>query len=390
MSDAHSSAASRFPLPSLEVQADLAEKHGLETLLFCPDAWALRHIFINQDTGDVVRARCNRWDCLYCGPRKVDQWRQLVKAAEPTLFLTLTKAGQTVEEAARALTTFLQYLRRGSKGRRADRKGAREAYPVEYFAVLERHSNFEENGFHWHLLVKGVDFIPHEILKEAWRSARHGIAYIVHVEAIRKPHVIGYVTKYLTKSLSRGEKGVRYEERQATGFTIDDEGKVVEEQHTYTVELVSKARRIRYSRHFFPEKVADLRARLFAEIEQSSMEQTEEPSACEGCQVHNGKPLESISGSEEEQKDKPGESASESEEGQERNGKPLETERQPVKRSSWVLVEQEEFTQDIEEYKRRRRKALLEALLDIRAGRNLSRRVINIWAYQRSERRWVS
>src|SRR5439155_6146373 len=86
-----------------------------------------------------------------------------------------------------------------------------------------------------------------------------GVAYMLHVEAIRKPHVIGYVTKYLTKSLSRGEKGVRYEERQTTGFTIDDEGKVVEERQTYTVELVSKARRIRYSRHFFPEKVSDLR-----------------------------------------------------------------------------------------------------------------------------------
>ncbi len=66
----------------------------------------------------MVRAHCNRWDCLYCGPRKVDQWRQLVKAVEPTLLLALTKAGKTVEEAARALTTFLQYLRRGSKGRR--------------------------------------------------------------------------------------------------------------------------------------------------------------------------------------------------------------------------------------------------------------------------------
>ena len=103
-------------MPTLYEQAYLAEKHGVETLLFCPNPWALRHIFINQDTGEVVRARCNRWDCLYCGPRKVDQWRQLVKAAEPTLFLTLTKAGKTVEEAARALTTFLQHLRRGSKG----------------------------------------------------------------------------------------------------------------------------------------------------------------------------------------------------------------------------------------------------------------------------------
>src|SRR5437764_14516567 len=86
--------APRFPLSTLGEQADLVEKLEVETLLYCPNPWALRHVFINQDTGETVRARCNRWDCLYCGPRKVDMWRQLVKAVEPTLFLTLTKAGK--------------------------------------------------------------------------------------------------------------------------------------------------------------------------------------------------------------------------------------------------------------------------------------------------------
>ncbi len=232
-----------FPQPSLDDQANLVEKFGADTLLFCPNAWAMRHFFVNQDTGEVARARCNRWDCLFCGPRKVDTWRQLVKAAQPTLFLTLTKAGHTVEEAARALTTFLQHLRRGSKGRGPSDIGARPAYLIEYFAVLERHENFEENGFHWHLLIKGVDFIPHDILKEAWRSARHGIAYIVHIESIRKPHVIGYVTKYLTKSLSSSEKGVRSEKRETVGVQLDDDGQVVETRQTYTAEIVSKARR---------------------------------------------------------------------------------------------------------------------------------------------------
>jgi hypothetical protein len=348
----------RFPLLSLNEQADLAEKHQVDTLLFCPNPWALRHVFINQDTGEVVRARCNRWDCLFCGPRKVDQWRQLVKAAEPTLFLTLTKAGKTVEEAARALTTFLQYLRRGSKGRGPNRIGAREAYPIEYFAVLERHQDFEENGFHWHLLIKRVEFIPHEVLKEAWRSARHGVAYIVHVEAIRKPQVIGYVTKYLMKSLSHSEKGIRHEERETVIIHLDGDGHVVEERRTYTAELVSKARRIRYSRHFFPEKVTELRARLFAELEQESMEQAESQRI------------------DDVQPDK---------------GKPIEEGLRFIKQSSWSLIQCEEFTQDYKEYKRRRRKALLEALIDIRMGqRNLSRRVINMWAYQRSELRWAS
>ncbi len=49
-----------FPLPTLNEQADIAERHGLETLLFCPNAWALRHVFINQETGETRRARCNR------------------------------------------------------------------------------------------------------------------------------------------------------------------------------------------------------------------------------------------------------------------------------------------------------------------------------------------
>ncbi len=365
----------RFPLPSLIEQARLVEKHKVDTLLFCPNPWALRHVFINQESGEVVRAKCNRWDCLYCGPRKVDQWRQLVKAAEPTLFLTLTKAGKTVEEAARALTTFLQYLRRGSKGWGPNHIGARESYPVEYFAVLERHQDFEENGFHWHLLIKGIDYIPHEVLKEAWRSARHGVAYIVHIEAVRKPHVIGYVTKYLMKSISRSEKGLRQEEHETTVIDLDDEGQIVEERQTYTVELVSRARRIRYSRHFFPEKVTELRARLFAELEQESMEQSE------------SQPIDAV----QSDHGKPGDDSSIEEAGQGEESKAQESGMRLVKRSSWTLIQCEEFTQDYQEYKRRRRKALLEALIDIRMGhRNLSRRVINMWAYQRNELRWAS
>jgi hypothetical protein len=143
------------------------------------------------------------------------------------------------------------------------------------------------------------------------------------------------------------------------------------------VELVSRARRIRYSRHFFPEKVSDLRARLFAEIELGSMEHTENESSDDGSPVvdevqqDNGLPVDEGDASKGD------------------NDKPV-AEEQPMKRSSWSLVKCEEFTDDIQEYKRRRRKALLEALIALREGRNLSRRVISIWAYQRSELRWAS
>ena len=45
-----------------------------------------------------------------------------------------------------------------------------------------------------------------------------------------------------------------------------------------------------------------------------------------------------------------------------------------IKRSSLVLVEQEAFTQDSNEYRKRWRKAVLEALIDLRVGCNFSRR----------------
>ena len=83
-----------------------------------------------------------------------------MKAADPVLFLTLTKAGKTVQEAARALTTFVQALRRGSKGRGPNHLGARPSYPIEYFAVLERHKDFARNGFHWHVLLRALIVFP--------------------------------------------------------------------------------------------------------------------------------------------------------------------------------------------------------------------------------------
>ena len=128
---------------------------------------------------------------------------------------------------------------------------------------------------------------------------------------------------------------------------------------------MSKARRIRYSRHFFPEKVCELRARLFAELEQESMEQASSETSSHHEPVSEASQVET--------------------------DKSVANQPQSVKRSSWSPVQYEAFTQDFKGYQRRRRRALLEALIDIRMGqRNLSRHVINIWAYQRSQLRWAS
>src|SRR5215469_1700123 len=274
---------SHVQLLPLEEQVELVEQYELDTLLFCHDAWALRHTFTNTQTGETVRARCGSWSCPYCGPRKVDMWRQLVKAAEPVLFVTLTQVGKTLKEAARVLTTVLQYLRRGSKGRGKGRVGVRPAYPLQEFAVLEEHSDFEHVGFHWHLLVKGVDFLPNQVVSDALRSATQGRSYITKVQRVRNQTAVGYVTKYLTKEIMRESRGVEKEQREVATVALDavtssqqgevyeyrvrqdEQERVVEVRQVQVVERLCKAHRIRYSRSFFPERTAELRQRLFGQ-----------------------------------------------------------------------------------------------------------------------------
>ncbi len=354
-----------FPFPSIAERVDWHLQEGTHTLYVCPHPWAIRHHFINKQTGDIIRVRCNLWTCEYCGPRKVDEWRQVVKEAEPVLHLVLTKAGKTVEQAARALTTFMQALRRGSKGRGAGRVGARPAYPVEYFAVLERHEDFEGVGFHWHVLVKGVDFIPYvEVIKPLWKSATHFNketgegAENAWIRPVEKGHAIGYVTKYLTKDIFRLEKGVKERIREVISVHVDEGGNVVEDRMRVAELIESHARRIRYSRHFFPESVRLLRARLFARADEEG-----DATIDEGAAVPDG----------------------------ELRGEGWVVEERPEQESEWVLYEREPFTQDVDEYKERVRLALEEVLTDrASSGRRLSRRVLSIWSFQRDAMRPLS
>lgn len=360
----------RFALPSFEEQLQLMERHRLATLLFCPDAWALRHNYVNRETGEVIRARCDKWTCLYCGPRKVNQWRRLVKAAEPVLFVTLTSVGWTLKEAARVYTTVLQYLRRGSKGRGPNHVGARPAYPIECFSILEEHKHFEEVGFHWHMLIKGVDYLPKQVVSDALRSATHGRSYIVDVQRVEKAHAVGYVTKYLTKELADDRRGTREVQREVVTLRVGDAGEIVEQRSLQTDEVPCKARRIRYTCHFFPESTATLRLKLFSEIEGAGDMVIDDGAA--GIQ-------ESVA---DEQ--------SHEEAGLEQEGRPGETalsasgEDAASQSSAWKLMEHAPFSTDRKEYRERRRQALVASLEDLRSGKPMySQRVVSIWDYQR-------
>src|SRR6266699_5180844 len=339
------------PVP-LEEQVRLAEQYQLESLLFCPDAWALRHSFINMHTGEEFRARCDRWTCLYCGPRKVDLWRRLVAEAEPKLHVVLTRVGRTVQDASRVLTTVLQYLRRGSKGHGPDHLGARPAYPVECFAVLEEHKNFQKVGFHWHLLVNGVDHLPHQVVSEALRSSMKARyepqerSYIVRVRGVNNARAIGYVTKYLTKEVALERRGTRLVEQQRLVYRMDDQGQLTRESTTRLIEVMSRARRIRYTQHFFPASTADLRTQIFADLGQGEI----------ALSVGGLVPDVADEVSEEEPQ---------------------------ASRGCWVLYEKAPYSADLNDYSARRHEALVEVLQRQQEGELLySGRIVTMRAAQ--------
>jgi hypothetical protein len=360
---------------------------GTHTLHICPNAWALRRRLVNEATGEVARFGCGLWSCAYCGPRKVDRWRQIIAQADPKLHLVLTKAGHTVEEASRKLTTFMQALRRGSKGRGRGRIGARPAYPVEYLAVLEEHKDFERNGFHWHILISGVDYIPYkEVIRPLWTSAIKGkrteeealkqeygfsdeevraflsgegkdrkkFRRLGWIKPVEKVKAIGYVTKYLMKDIFKERKGIRRVERvQVVGLlrdeqgelVRDEQGKLIEDRLTVIDEVESKARRIRYSRGFFPEPTKQIWRRLL-----NPTESTQEGG----------------------------------EQGNDDAGQGDEERKEQQAASLWKLVEVAPPAQNVEEYQERVVSNLTWAVRDyVDTGKRLSFRVLRMWEQHR-------
>jgi len=270
------------------------------------------------------------------------------------------------------------------------------AYLIEYFAVLERHEDFERNGFHWHLLIKGVESIPYkEVIQPLWMSATHYRpateddegqgAMIGHIERIRNNKAIGYVTKYLMKALSIGERGKKEVKREKEVVIRDEDGVLQIEKQVVTELVTSKAHRVCYSRQFFPERVADLRKRLFAGLDHDVTGQED-----------NSKPLEEAEGErvsewvlierevegyidmQEYQRERYAEVAEELEEL--RDDDPESYAKK--KREVIVSIAREARLAVHQVYRELGRRVLMEAL---REDSNISRRVISMWDYQRKQ-----
>ena len=224
--------------------------------------------------------------------------------------------------------------------------------------MLEKHRDFVENGFHSLFLLKGVESIPYkEVIKPLWKSATHYVeetgegAENGWIERIRSAKAIGYVTKYLTKTLPAVEVGTRQVERERLVTLLDEEGEVVGfERQKEVVEAPSKAHRIRYSRNFFPERVAALRKRLFEGLEKVTLE------SWKGSETGSGKPLENG-----EQKQRPAFQLVK------RNQEDwVDVEEYKRRRYAEFLAELEEVReQDSEEYKRLKRLALAQLMKEV-------------------------
>jgi hypothetical protein len=99
-------------------------------------------------------------------------------------------------------------------------------------------------------------------------------AKIARIERIRNARAIGYVTRYLTKSVAVGERGIKEVQRERLVIVEDEQGQT----HTHSSRRLPKRLPVRrivsaIRAIFFPEKVSELRAQLFAGLENETMEQ---------------------------------------------------------------------------------------------------------------------
>ena len=155
----------------------------------------------NAMLGEVIRLPCRRRRCEYCGAAL---WKPHVQARmmngldgatrAEVLLLTLTAPGNASptwnERAPLRLNRFMTALRRKFPAAR-----------IDYWKVGE----YQERGLiHYHLMTRGLRFLPHEVLRSlAVRTGfgpRVGVMHPDHRKGGMKG-LLGYYGKYLMKGI---------------------------------------------------------------------------------------------------------------------------------------------------------------------------------------------
>lgn len=150
---------------------------------------------ISLTSGTAVKlfpARCNRWLCPDCGPRKARRLRGRLSRTSPNRFVTLTLK-------ASPETPPLELLAAANRAwsilwRRLRRKWPNE--PLGYAKVVEL---TKAGTPHLHILLQSP-YINQRWLSGQWRELTG--SFIVDIRKVKSQRMLtGYLTSYLTKSL---------------------------------------------------------------------------------------------------------------------------------------------------------------------------------------------
>jgi hypothetical protein len=207
-------------------------------------------LFRHRQTHQYWVAACQRFACASCIHRVARRWRAILNwasahGAAPEYFWTLTlreplplwrQAPAEAQEAMREQALALAERLTRALSRLVEE--VREQFgPMEYLAVVELTTGKRTPGHrpHLHLLVRGP-YLPKWWLKSQWHFHTKG-SFMVDIQRLRSPehageYLIGY-TMLRRKQAQREHLG-------------DWPGP-----------------HIRYSRHFFPRPVAEIRAILW-------------------------------------------------------------------------------------------------------------------------------
>jgi hypothetical protein len=168
-----------------------------ESLEDCPTPVHLANAML----GEVIRLPCRRRRCEYCGRH---HWKPYVQARmmngvddvprEEVLLLTLTAPGDASRPwndlAPLRLNRFMTALRRVFAGAR-----------IDYWKVGE----YQERGLiHYHLMTRGLRFLPHEVMRSlAVRTGFGPRVGVMHPEVNKggMRGLLGYYGKYLVKGM---------------------------------------------------------------------------------------------------------------------------------------------------------------------------------------------
>lgn len=222
-------------------------------------------LFRNRQTRQYLLAPCGRWSCPACGRMLAARWRAILqwvtdRGQPPQYLLTLTlrnvlplwrEAPPVLQaqqkEAATALTRFLTRALTRLVAEIRQRFG-----PFEYVAFVELTTGRRTPGHrpHLHLLVRGPAISP-AWLSKRWCFHTHG-SFRVDFQPVRSAmHAAGYLV----------------------GYTV---GQRKKEQQMHLTSWPGP--RVRYSRGYFPARVAAIREQLLSAWREDSGQEPPEGS----------------------------------------------------------------------------------------------------------------